>query len=101
VVLFLPGLRVIGEQLTTPFSANGVVFLPLAYLRQYMNGWLPSYEISRYSVATLANRRLILKNPLWFLTRRKSVQCGVMELRQFLAYLFPATSGKEELSSVS
>jgi integrase/recombinase XerD len=56
-------------------------------LERYAEGWFLSGEISQHSAATLANRRLIVKNLLWFLRRRKYETCDVMELRQFLAYL--------------
>ena len=61
--------------------------MPLTELQKYADGWLISCEISQHSAATLANRRLILKNLVWFLNRRNLSECGVMELRQFLAYL--------------
>jgi len=61
--------------------------LSLADLQKYAEGWFLSGEISRHSAATLDNRRLIVKNLLWFLRRKKCDTCGVMELRQFLVYL--------------
>ncbi len=56
-------------------------------LEKYAVGWLLSSEISQHSSATLENRRLIVKNLTWFLKRNRYSECGVMELRQFLAYL--------------
>jgi site-specific recombinase XerD len=50
-------------------------------------GWLLDGEIRQHLAATLANRRLILDKLLWFLHNKPYATCGLLELRQFLAYV--------------
>lgn len=61
--------------------------LTLRALESYAEQWLLSCEIAQHSEATLANRRLYVKNLLWFLRRYKHETCDVEELRAFFAYL--------------
>lgn len=61
--------------------------LPVSELQKYIDGWLLSCQISRHSDRTLDNRRDILDRLKWFLDQKKLQECGVMELRLFLAYL--------------
>ena len=43
--------------------------LDLSDLKNYAEGWFLPGEISQHSAATLENRRLFVKNLLWFKTR--------------------------------
>jgi len=61
--------------------------LPVSSLQKYAEGWLLTCEISRHSERTLGNRRDIVEKLRWFLNRKGLQECGVMELRLFLAYL--------------
>jgi hypothetical protein len=56
-------------------------------LEKYATGWLLSCQISQHSERTLGNRRLVLEKLLWFFKEKAIQDCGVMELRLFLAYL--------------
>ena len=67
--------------------------ISLSTLEKFAEGWFLSGEISQHSTATLSNRRLIVRNLLWFLRRKKHEECGLMELRAFLAYV---TNGHKE-----
>ena len=55
-------------------------------LKRYADGWFMTGEIAQHSPATLANRRLYVRNLLWFLQRKNYTSCGVSELRAFFAY---------------
>lgn len=67
--------------------------LSLASLERYADGWFLSGEISQHSESTLATRRLMVRNLLWFLRHKGYASCSLMELRAFLAYL---TNGHKE-----
>lgn len=56
-------------------------------LSYFADGWLLDGEIRKHSPHTIALRRLILNNLLWFLEREEFSCCGTTELRGFLAYL--------------
>ncbi len=81
------------DQTALRLKESADVSLSLSDLEKYAEGWFLSGEISQHSAATLANRRLIIKNLLWFLRRKRYDACATMELRQFLAYL---TTGHKE-----
>ena len=68
--------------------------LSLRDLQKFAEGWLLSGEIAQHSAATLTNRRLYVRNLLWFLRRQEYECCDVMELRAFFAYI---TNGHKEL----
>jgi hypothetical protein len=69
-----------------PFTKTESV-LSLAEIERNAEGWLLDGEIRQHSDTTLANRRLILDKLLWFLRERSYPTCGLLELRQFLAYI--------------
>ena len=68
-------------------SANPEVALSPAQLEQYAQGWLLDGEIRQHSRATHSLRRLILSKLVWFLRQQEYASCGILELRQFLAYV--------------
>lgn len=59
----------------------------VANLEKYADGWIISCQISQHSERTLGNRRMVLEKLLWFFKQKKIQDCGVNELRLFLAYL--------------
>lgn len=61
--------------------------LTVAELNYYLDGWLVAGEASMHSPQTLAIRRLIGGNLLWFLRREGKERCGKPELMAFCAYL--------------
>lgn len=61
--------------------------LTLAELGYYLDGWLVAGEASMHSPQTLASRRLIADNLLWWLRRERHERCGKPELLAFFAYL--------------
>ena len=65
----------------------------LPQLRRYADGWLLDGEIRQHSQQTLATRKIITSKLIWFLEQKQHQDCGLMELRQFLAYL---TNGHKE-----
>lgn len=74
-------------QRTPPRLQESIPALPLSSLQKYIEGWLLTCEISRHSERTLGNRRMVTEKLLWFLQQKDLQDCGVMELRLFLAYL--------------
>ena len=71
---------------TLPSAKTEDPEISLSDLKKYAEGWLLSCEIAQHSEATLANRRIYVKNLLWFLRQREYESCSVMELRAFFAY---------------
>src|SRR5438309_288484 len=61
--------------------------LSVEQLDRYAKGWLLDGEIRQLSAATLAGRRIVIDKLLWFLRQQEISVCGMMELRQFLAYI--------------
>jgi site-specific recombinase XerD len=61
--------------------------IPVPQLARFAEGWLLDGEIRQHSQQTLAMRRLLISKLLWFLEDRKQTECGVLELRQFFAYI--------------
>jgi site-specific recombinase XerC len=61
--------------------------LGVAQLERYAEGWLLDGEIRQHSQRTLGNRQIILSKLVWFLRYKEYNECGIAELRQFLAYL--------------
>ncbi len=61
--------------------------VPLEDIQEGITGWLLDAEIRQCSPATLALRRTITTNLVWFLQRHSYPACGLRELRQFLAYV--------------
>src|ERR1700691_4316049 len=61
--------------------------LGVAQLERYAEGWLLDGEIRQHSKQTIATRRIFTSKLLWFLRHKEYAECGLMELRQFLAYL--------------
>jgi site-specific recombinase XerD len=60
--------------------------LSIADLKRFSDGWLLASEIRPCSATTMENRRLHVRNLLWFIRRQEYQSCGVMELRAFFAY---------------
>ncbi len=56
-------------------------------LAHYADGWIMAGEIARHSERTLGNRRMIVKNFLWYLHREEFHTCGVAELHAFFVYI--------------
>ena len=69
--------------------------LSCAELKRCSEEWLLSCQIEQHSNATLANRRLILKNFFWFLNHAELPTCGLTELRRFFAYFSTAHTNPE------
>ncbi len=61
--------------------------IAVSSLQKYADGWLLSCQISQHSERTLGNRRMVLDKLLWFFKQKDIQDCGVTELRVFLAYL--------------
>ncbi len=61
--------------------------ISVSALDRFSQEWFLSCEINQNSAATLKNRRLYVRNLLWFLRRNEFAQCGVSELRAFFSYL--------------
>jgi site-specific recombinase XerD len=59
----------------------------VAKLERYAEGWLLDGEIRQHSQQTLTTRKIITSKLVWFLRHKEYEECGLMELRQFLAYL--------------
>lgn len=59
--------------------------ISLVEFQKYAQGWLLACEISCAS-STLGNRRIYVRNLIWFLKREEYSSCGVTELRAFFAY---------------
>jgi hypothetical protein len=55
-------------------------------LARYAEGWLLAGDIDQHSERTLGSRRGILNKLLWFPHYKEFVDCGLHELRHFLAY---------------
>jgi integrase/recombinase XerC/integrase/recombinase XerD len=55
-------------------------------LESYTKEWLLDGEIAQHSSKTLANRKIYLKNLLWFLKHRGYETVGTQELKQFMRY---------------
>lgn len=64
--------------------------LRVSDLETYAKEWLMDGEIAQHSKDTLANRRLIIRNLLWFLRREKFETVGHQELRRFFRYFHNA-----------
>lgn len=80
-------------QKTAHRFANSDATISVSELARYADGWFLDGEIRQHSKTTLASRRLIVSKLLWFLRQREYTTCGVLELRQFLAYI---SRGHEE-----
>jgi len=59
----------------------------ISELAHQASGWLLDGEIRQLSPQTRAFRRLLLDKLLWFLREKEFAECGLMELRAFLAYV--------------
>lgn len=55
-------------------------------LESYASDWLLDGEIAHHSPKTIENRRLYVKNLLWFLKRQGYEYVGTHELKQFIRY---------------
>jgi integrase/recombinase XerC/integrase/recombinase XerD len=56
-------------------------------LSRYSQGWLLDSEIRQLSTRTLESRKFIVDKLLWFLRKSGFTECGIFEIRQFLAYI--------------
>lgn len=61
--------------------------LSLRELEDHADGWLIDLEIRQASKATLALRRLIVKNLVWYLRQFEHAECSTNTLRRFFQYL--------------
>ena len=62
------------------------VFVLTAKLQTLADGWLLACDINQHSECTIYNRRMLIRHLVWFLELRGFEECGVNELRAFLAY---------------
>jgi site-specific recombinase XerD len=69
--------------------------LCVSQLASYAEGWILDGEIRQQSPQTIALRRLLIKKLIWFCGERSYTECGVMELRQFFAYINNGHTSKE------
>lgn len=76
-----------------PFAKAGEGTISTSDLEYQAQGWLLDGEIRQWSAWTLDSRRRLLDKLFWFLRERKLSQCGLAELRAFLAYV---TRGHED-----
>ena len=67
--------------------------IAVSRLERYITGWLLSGDIAQHTERTIDNRRRLMDQLIWFLRHRSFDDCGVLELRQFFAYL---SHGHEE-----
>ncbi|MCX6380977.1 MAG: tyrosine-type recombinase/integrase [Armatimonadetes bacterium] len=61
--------------------------ISVADVKNYSEGWFLSCEISQHSPSTLNNRKLYIRNLLWFFEKESITTCGVTELRRFILYI--------------
>ncbi len=66
---------------------------PTSRLQNLADGWLLACDINQHSEKTIYTRRQLIRHLIWFLNKRGSEECGVGELRAFLAY---CTNGHRE-----
>ena len=69
------------------------VFVLTTKLQTLAVGWLLACDINQHSERTIYNRRMLIRHLVWFLELRGFEECGVNELRAFLAY---CTNGHKE-----
>jgi hypothetical protein len=69
-------------------------FLSISDLERYGEGWVLDCKLRQLSPRTVATREDAVKKLLWFLSNKGYSSCGLLELRNYLAYL--ATGHKEE-----
>jgi hypothetical protein len=74
-------------QKTAPPSAKTEGVITVSDLAYQAQGWLLDGEIRQWSPRTLDCGRRLIEKLLWFLGERKLTQCGLPELRAFLAYI--------------
>ena len=70
-----------------PFRQAEAASLPVQDIARHAQGWLLDSEIRQLSPATVANRKIILDKLVWFCRQHEFESCGLLELRQFLAYV--------------
>jgi site-specific recombinase XerD len=63
------------------------VALTIPELERHAQDWLFDGEYRNHAQTTIAGKRDVIKKLIWFLSTRQLQQCGVAELRQFLAYV--------------
>lgn len=70
-----------------PLSSVREGTISVTPLESYGNDWLLDCELRQLSPQTRSLRRLILEKLAWYLRQNGHDQCGLRELRAFLAYL--------------
>ena len=55
-------------------------------LKRFADGWLLDGDARQLSAQTLYARKFVVGKLLWYLTEHKFEQCGIPELRGFMAY---------------
>src|SRR5579862_2820214 len=75
-----------------PFRSAESEAIPVNDLSRHAKSWLLDSEVRQLSKATVENRRIVLDKLIWWLRFNECAECGLPELRQFLAYL---TTGHE------
>ncbi len=61
--------------------------IPTADLKRHIQDWLFDCDYRQHSARTIETRRVVTDKLLWFLHQEQHKNCGVAEIRQFLAYL--------------
>ena len=74
-------------------SDTAIRAISVADLERYGQSWLYENDYSQHSKTTLAIRRFLISKLIWFLHYKNHAECGLLQLREFMAY---CSKGHEE-----